>query len=53
MSHRVHVFHHQKVLYLEKNGRVKMVTYNVRSLHMFSMKYKMGKELKKMGGPVL
>lgn len=46
MSHTVHVFHDKKVLYLEKNVRVKMATYNIRSLHMFSMKYKTGKEQK-------
>lgn len=53
MSHTVHVFHNKKVLYLEKKVRVKMATYNVRSLHMFSMKYKIGKEQKKAGGPAL
>lgn len=30
-----------------------MTTYNVRSLHMFSMKYKMEKKQKKTGGSAL
>lgn len=46
ITQRFHVFHDQKVLYLEKNGRVKkMAIYNV-SLPTSSSECKMEKEQK-------
>lgn len=47
ITQRVHVFHDQKVLFLEKYVRVKMAIYNVKSLHTFSSEVQNGKGAKR------
>lgn len=46
ITHRFHVFHDQKVLYLEKMSGLKMAIYNVKPLHTFSSEVQNGKGAK-------